>query len=238
VRNLGTSTRAIAILGGAAVAAFAASAAAVSSATTHVPIPAVTVSHPFTAFSFTGGVSTGNPTKPAAFSLTFQTSFMLAADSPGIVNPTTGTLDNVTFIERVSYPVPSSKASPRFVGPAALPFVSDKLTLTVGIKGSCFVPSPAGGSYVFKGTLRCATSTLKLGGKTYNVSALLRSINGSFTQVPGAVLMWTGELTATFASPGYAFPVATLGSGGNTELVIGSNGATVGTRSVDFAGAK
>ncbi len=235
MRNLGTSARAIAILAGAGLTAFAASTAAVSSATTSLKFPAVAVKHPFASFSFTGGVSTIKPAKPSTFSLTFTTSFTLATNSPGIVNPATGMLDNVTITEHVSYPVPATRAG-AFVGPAALPFGSDKLTLTIHIKGSCFVPNPTGGGFVFRGGVSCATSTLMLGGKTFKVSSLLRSITGSFTPVAGAVGMWTSSMTAGFASPGYTFPVATLGSGGSTQLVIGSNGATVHTRSVNFTG--
>src|SRR5579859_5392078 len=138
------------ILAGAGVIAFAVSTAAVSSATTSLRLANVAITHPFSAFSFTGGVSTSRPTKPATFALTFKTSFTLAANSPGIVNTTTNTLDNVTVAERVSYPVPAAKAA-TFVGPAALPFGSDTLTLTVHIKGSCFRPSQAGGGFVLQG---------------------------------------------------------------------------------------
>lgn len=49
-------------------------------------------------------------------------SLTLAANSPGIVNSATGTLENVTVTERVAYPVPGSG---QFVGPAQLPFSSD-----------------------------------------------------------------------------------------------------------------
>src|SRR5712691_9853389 len=96
VRNVGTSASAIAILAGAGQTASAPSTAAVSSATTSLKFPDMAVKHPFASFSFTGGVSTAKPAKPSTFSLTFTTSFTLAANSPGIVNPATTTLDNVT----------------------------------------------------------------------------------------------------------------------------------------------
>lgn len=192
----------------------------------------MTVKYHFASFAFSGGVSTANPSKPATFSLSFSTSFALAANSPGIVNKATGTLDAVTVIERVSYPLPGSRT---LVGPVQLPFSSERLALVVAIKGQCFVPQPAGG-YAFKGSLKCATASLTLGQKTYNVSALLRSVTGSFALVDPAARDWKGSLGATFANPGYTFPVATLGSGGGTSLTIGLNGASAGTQSVTFAG--
>jgi hypothetical protein len=152
------------------------------------------------------------------------------------VNSTTGTLDAVTVQERVSYPMPAARAAAPLVGPVQLPFSSEHLTLVVAIKGRCFVPDPATGSYDFQGTVKCATATLKLGSKTYRVSSLLRSITGSFTRVAGAVGDWNGSLSATFANPGYTFPIATLGSGGGTSLVIGPNGGSVGTQSIVFSG--
>ena len=233
MRNLGSSARAIAILAGAGAAAFAVSTAAVSSATTSLSPPGITVKHPFASFSFSGGVSTSRPSHPSTFTLTFSTQFALASNSPGIVNQNTGTLDAVTITERVGYPVPGGS----LVGPVRLPFKTEKLALVVAIAGRCFVLEPASGMYAFTGSLKCATATLSLGSKTYRVGSLLRSIRGEFTPPGPASADWTGSLTATFASPGYTFPVATLGSGGGTSLIIGSNGATVGTKSVVFAGA-
>jgi hypothetical protein len=232
MRKLGPSGRAAAILVAAGAIAFAISTAAASSATTRGSVPDA-AQFPFAALSFTGGVSTSNPAKPSTFSLSFTTAFTLASNSPGIVNKSTGTLDNVTIEEHVSYPVPGGK----LVGPVQLPFKSEKLMLVVAIKGSCFVPGPAGG-FVFQGSTRCATSTLTLGSKTYKVSALLKSITGSFTPDPTGAPKWTSSLQATFSNPGYTFPVATLGSGGLTTLLIGPNGAGVPTKSVSFTGAK
>ena len=87
---------------------------------------------------------------------------------------------------------------------------------------------------MFRGSLSCATSTLTLGTTSYKVSSLLTSINGSFTPPSPASGLGTGSLTASFANPGYTFPVATLGSGGGTTLTIGANGATAATHSVTF----
>ncbi len=225
-----TSVRAIAILAFAGAAAFTISTAAVSSATVGQAPVAAAIQFPFATFSFTGGVSTPQPSRPSSFALNFTTSFTLSANSTGIVNPTTGTLDNVTIAEKVSYPVPGTK----FVGPVRLPFKSEKLVLTVAIKGSCFVPLPAGG-FAFHGSLKCVTSTLTLGSKTYKVSALLTSISGNFAGAVGAP-QWTGSLQAGFSNPGYTFPVATLGSGGSTSLTIGSNGGRLATRGITFTG--
>lgn len=236
MRKLGATSRAFAILVGAGVAAFAVSTAAVSSATTNGGAPAISVKYHFAAFGFTGGVSTSNASRPSTFSLSFTSSFTLAANSPGIVNSTTGTLDAVTVQERVSYPLPAARAAAPLVGPVQLPFSSEHLALVVAIKGRCFVNDPATGAYQFRGTVKCATATLKLGSKTYNVSSLLRSITGSFAPIAGAVGDWNGSLGATFANPGYTFPVATLGSGGGTSLIIGANGGSAGTKSVVFSG--
>ena len=228
MKKPGSSARAIAILVGASVAAFAISTAAVSSATTSQAPPGPVARFPFAKFSFTGGVSTSSR---STFALTFRTSFTLSGHSPGITDPATEAFGNVTISEQVSYPVPGG----RFVGPVRLPFRSEKLKLVVAIKGSCFVLQPDG-SFAFRGSLKCVTSTLKLGSKTYKVSALLKSIAGSFTPDPTGAPQWTGALTATFRSPGYTFPVATLGSGGFTSLTVGSNGSRLHTRSVSFSG--
>jgi hypothetical protein len=235
VKIQGSSARAIAILAGAGIAAFAVSTAAVSSATTHSSSPSVAAKYPFSPFSFSGGVSTSAPANPTTFSLSFTTSFGLAAGSPGIVNSTTGTLDKVTVTEKVAYPIPATGA--QLVGPAQLPFSSEKLALAIAIKGSCFVLQAASGNYVFTGRLSCVTSTLTLGSTSYKVSSLLTSLSGSFTPPGPASGEGSGTLTASFSNPGYTFPVATLGSGGGTTLTIGSNGATVPTQSVTFTGS-
>jgi hypothetical protein len=236
VRLRGSSARATAILAGAAVAAFAVSTAAVSSATTHVSLPAAGFKYPFSSFSFSGGVSTTAPANPKTFSLTFTTSFALNANSPGIVNQQTGTLDTVTIKERVSYPIPGGA---QLVGPAQLPFSSEKLMLLVAVAGKCLILQPSSGQYVFTGSLSCVTSTLTLGTTSYNVASLLTSVRGSFTPPnPASGTEGSGSLTASFANPGYTFPVATLGSYGGTTLQIGSNGATVATQGVTFTGSE
>lgn len=227
----GTSARAVAILAGAAAAAFAISTAAVSSATTNQASAAAAVKFPFAKFSFTGGVSTAKPARPTTFALTFGTSFTLNAHSPGIVNPATGQLDNITITEQVGYPIPGG----RFVGPVRLPFRAETLVLSVRLQGTCFVAQP-NGSFVFRDRSRCVTSTLKLGSKTYKVSALLVTCDGSVVPSPTGAPVWTSSIRATFRNPGYTFPVATLGAGGFTALTIGTNGGKLATRSVAFAG--
>ena len=117
-----------------------------------------------------------------------------------------------------------------------LPFRSETLVLTVSLKGTCFVAQP-NGSFTFRGGTRCVTSTLKLGSKTYKVSALLVTADGSVTpNATGAPRQWSSTIQATFRNPGYTFPVATLGSGGSTALTIGSNGGKLSTRAVAFSG--
>jgi hypothetical protein len=232
MKQLQTSTtRAIAILIGASAVAFAISTVAVSSATARSSVPGAAVKYPFAKFAFTGGVSTTKPGKPSTFGLTFKTSFTLNPKSPGIGIATTGTLQNVAITERVSYPIPGGA----FVGPVRLPFASETLVLAVAISGKCFVVQP-NGDYGFKGKLSCVTSTLKLGSKTYKVSKLLTSVGGTFTVSPTGADQWTASLHAEFDSPGYTFPVATLGSGGFTSLIIGSNGGKLPTRSITFSG--
>lgn len=236
MRIQGSPVRAVVILAGAAIAAFAVSTAAVSSATTHPSLPAAGFKYPFSSFSFSGGVSTSAPANPTAFSLNFTTSFALDPNSPGILNSKTGTLDTVTIKERVSYPVPESSA--QLVGPAQLPFSSEKLMLLVAVAGKCWVLQPASGQYVFNGSLSCVTSTLTLGTASYNVASLITSVSGTFTPPnPASGTGWSGSLTATFSNPGYTFPVATLGSSGGTTLQIGDNGATVATQGVTFTGS-
>ena len=227
----GISIRAIAILASAGAAAFAISTAAVSSATTSQVSAPTAAKFPFTKFSFVGGVSTSAPAKPKTFALTFKTSFTLSPNSPGIVDPTTGTLDNVAITEQVAYPVPGGG----FVGPVRLPFRSETLALGVTLKGTCFIAQPTAG-YEFRDSQGCVTSTLKLGSKTYKVSALLVTCDGSVVPNPTGAQQWTSSLRATFRNPGYTFPVATLGSGGFTALTIGPNGGKLHTRSVAFAG--
>jgi hypothetical protein len=231
VKKPGTTARAFGILAGACAAAFVISTAAVSSATTNQAPAGPAVQFPFAKFSFTGGVSTQTPSKPSTFSLTFKTSFTLSPKSPGITSPASGTLDNVAFTEQVSYPVPGGQ----FVGPVRLPFRSQTLQLTVAIKGTCFIPTPTG-AFEFRGSLKCVTSSLKLGSKTYRVSALLTSVGGTFTPSATGAPVWSASLHAGFKNPGYTFPVATLGSGGSTSLTIGPNGGKLATRSITFAG--
>lgn len=235
MRLRGSSTRAIAILAGAAVAAFAVSTAAVSSATTHASLSPAAFKYPFTSFSFTGGVSTATPSNPTTFSLNFTTSFALSANSPGIVNLQTGTLDTVTIKEQISYPISGALQA---VGPAALAVSSKKLTLLVAAAGKCWTLQASSGQYVFNGSLSCMTATLTLGTTSFNVASMLTSVSGSFTPPnPASGTEGTGSETATFSNPGYTFPVATLGSYGGTSLQIGGNGANVATQSVTFTGS-
>ncbi len=231
MRKPGTSMRAIGILACASAAAFAISTAAVSSATVSQAVGVTSVKYPFAAFSFTGGVSTARPSRPSRFGLVFTTVFTLSPKSQGLTVPATGKFGDVTIAEQVKYPMPGGS----FVGPVRLPFRSESLLLTVTIKGSCFVAQPDG-SFVFDASLRCVRSSLKLGARTYKVSALLRSVGGSFTPSPTGAQMWTGSVKAEFASPGYTFPVATLGSGGFTSLTIGGNGGKLATSSITFTG--
>jgi hypothetical protein len=232
--KLGTSARAIAILAFAGVAAFAVSTAAVSSASTNAGVPALAVKYHFKPFTFTGGVAGAGR---SAFTLSFTTSFGLPAVGPGIVTANK-TLDNISIAEHVSYPVPAGRSAAAVVGLAQLPFSAQHLTLTVAIKGSCFV-QPAGAiGYEFRGSVKCATATLTLGTKSYKASALLKSLGGSFTPPTPATGAneWVATLRATFASPGYTFPVAALGGGGSTDLIIGVYGASALTRSITFSG--
>ena len=229
--RFGPSARAAIILVGAGIAAFAVSTAAVSSATSASTAPRV-ARFPFAKFAYSAQVSTSSPSRPSTFTLTFSASFTLAAASPGIATKAPVALGNVVVEERVSYPVPGG----RLIGPVQLPFKSEHLTLLVGIKGSCFTFDPASGSFTFNGHLKCVSASLKLGIKTYRVHALLKSVRGSFTPDPTGAPNWTASLSATFKSPGYTFPVATLGSGGFTVLKVGSNGGTLRTRSITFAG--
>jgi len=231
VRKPGTSARAIAILASAAAAAFAISTVAVSAATANQVPSVAAVKFPFAKFSFTGGVSTTKPTRPTTFALTFKTSFTLNSRSPGIVDPTTGTLDNIAITEQVAYPIPGGK----FVGPVRLPFRSETLVLGVTLRGKCFVSQP-NGEFLFRGGRQCVTSTLKLGSKTYKVSGLLVTADGSVVPSPTGAPQWTSSIQATFRNPGYTFPVATLGAGGFTELTIGGNGGKRATQSVTFGG--
>jgi len=228
--RLGPSARAAIILAGAGVAAFVASTAAVSSASTTTPKMPAAAKFPFAKFSFTGGVSTSAPSRPSTFTLTFSASFTLGAGSPAIASQA-GVLGNVLIEERVGYPVPGG----RLVGPVQLPFKTERLTLLVGLKGSCFVLNQDG-SFTFNGSLRCVSAALKLGIKTYRVHALLKLVRGTFTPNPTGAPQWTASLSATFKSPGYTFPVATLGSAGFTMLKVGLNGGTLRTRSITFSG--
>jgi hypothetical protein len=228
--KLGPSARAAVILAGAGIAAFAASTAAVSSATTTAPSVPRAAAVPFAKFSYSATVSTSAPARPSTFSLTFSASFTLAGGSPAIVTKQ-GFLGNVGIEERVSYPVPGG----RLIGPVQLPFKSEHLALIIGIQGSCFRPQ-IDGSFTFDGSLKCVTASLKLGIKTYRVHALLQSLTGSFMPDPTGAPRWTASLNATFKSPGYTFPVATLGSGGFTTFNVGSNGGTLRTSSITFAG--
>jgi len=232
MRKPATSARAIAILAGAAVAAFAVSTAAVSSATTNQATGIAAFKYPFAKFSYSGGVSTSRPLKPSTFALTFNSQFTLAAKSPGIVDPTTGLLNDVTVTEQVAYPVPGGK----FVGPVRLPFKSEVLDLAVTLKGKCFAASPKGYIFTARNLQQCVTSTLKLGSKTFKVGALLVTCDGSVVPNPAAGNQWSASLGATFRNPGYTFPVATLGSGGFTALAIGGNGARRATQIISFSG--
>jgi hypothetical protein len=229
--------RAIAILAAAGVAAFVVSTAAVSaSGSTGGPsraARAASITYPFSRFSLTGGVSADVPSEPRVFSLTFPVSFTLAPNSQGIINPTNGKLNTVTVEQDVAYPVPAAGAAQ--VGPVALPFSSDSLSIIVVMNSFCWSPNTRG-VFTFKVTAGdCDTVQLVLNGTSYDVSSLVTSISGSMSPKDAAKFTWSGKLKATFVNPGYTFPIATLGSAGGTILTIGQDGGVAATRSVSFS---
>jgi hypothetical protein len=224
---------AVAILALVGTAAFVVTTLAVSSASTAAPKAGLSFEHRFSAFSFTGSVTTSRPRRPRSFTLNFATAFTLAPDAPGVVNETDKTLGTLRVQEAVRYPVPSSND---FVGPARLPFGSRALRLRMRIRGACFRADP-NGSYTFRGEAReCAAASLALGKRSFNVISLLRRISGSFTPTSTDQRSWRGTLSATFRNPGYTFPVATLGRRGGTSFVIGKSGGSAATQSVSFRG--
>ena len=218
------------------IAAFVATTLAVSSASTDFAAKSgPSIEHPFSTFSFTGSVGTAKPTQPKNFTLGFNTAFTLAQDDPGIVNQRAKTLDAVRIQEAVEYPVPSSQ---RFVGPARLPFGSQLLLLKIRIRGRCFPANP-NNSYNFIGEVKdCATASLVLGKKSYDVLSLLKGISGNFTPSSTKGRSWTATISATFKNPGYTFPVATLGRHGGTSFLIGNSGGTLATRAISFEGGR
>ena len=229
-RSVGAAT---AILTAVASLVFIVSSVAVSSASSPGnPNVAFASPYPFGKLALTGAVSTSGPGTEKSFTLSFTTSFTLAQNSPGIVSGSS--LGNVMISQHVAYPVPAHGS---FVGPAALPFATESLRLRVTILGRCFPNAPAAGAYVFTGSVaQCVAASLTLGSKTYSVKRLLLKVGGTFTPDPTGAGSWTGMITATFLNPGYTFPVATLGSGGNTTHTIGSNDGAVATQSITFGG--
>jgi hypothetical protein len=215
----------------AAVGAFVVSTAAVSSATSPADRSQAAPAFPFAKYAFAGSVVNTGGAKQTSFSLAYSTSFQLASNSDGLVDPASGTLKTVTIEEDVSYPVPGSGR----VGPVGLPFASDKLAIVVMLQGTCFTPSPVGG-YQFSGDLNCTTALISLQDKSYKATSLLKSVSGSFTPSSSAPGSWSGKLAAVFTNPGYTFPVATLGTLGGSVLTIGDNGGSALTKKITFSG--
>jgi hypothetical protein len=224
--------RALAILVVAAIGTFAVSTVAVSAMGASVPqLPAV--QFPFSKFAFSGSVHSVTPktTNVTSYALGFHSAFTLAAGSDGLVDPATNALGDVKIQQDVAYPVANPGGS--VVGPVGLPFSSDTLSLIIIVRGSCFTKNAAG-AFAFTGDTKCVTADLVLQGSSYDVSSLLGSVKGTFTPsstVPGR---WTGTIAATFTDPGYTFPVATLGPGGQTSFSIGNDGASGPTKRVAF----
>jgi hypothetical protein len=183
---------------------------------------------PFAQFSYKGGVRSipATPGVPAGFSLGFTSKFTLATG--GSVTNAAGALDDVTIEQDVAYPVPSPNGA---VGPIALPFSSDSLSIIVVVPGSCF--TLRNGAFVFTGPATCAKATLTLNGNAYDVSSLLTKLTGKVSVAAG---IGTTRLGALFNDPGYTFPVVALGNEGvGTVFSIGSNGGSASPTSVTFA---
>lgn len=141
---------------------------------------------------------------------------------------------DVVIHQSIHYPLLVLDDQIDFVGPAGLPFESHELALGITLAGECFED----GEFVFdhKADVRCAGALLTLGDVAFEVGDLLTAVKGRvwLTGRQGDTVKM--RFHATFADPGYPFPITSLGEGSETTVLFGPFGGTDEVRKVSFSG--
>ncbi len=143
-------------------------------------------------------------------------------------------MPDVVIHQSIRYPLLALDDQIEFVGPVGLPFDSHELALGIVLAGACFED----GDFVFdhKADVRCVGAQLTLGDVAFEVGDLLTAVRGRVwrTGRDGATVKM--KFDATFADPGYPFPITSLGEGSETTVRFGPFGGTSHVQRVSFSG--
>lgn len=141
---------------------------------------------------------------------------------------------DIVIHESIRYPALALDDQVEFVGPVGLPFGSEELALTIALAGGCF--DDDGRFALGKTDVRCADAKLTLGGEAFDVSDLLTELEGRVWRTGRDQATVKMKFDASFADPGYPFPIASLGDGSTISVTFGPFGGTSEVRRVSFSG--
>jgi len=194
---------------------------------------------PFNTLETSGAVEVRDRRGERRYRLTFGATFRLSTkstDARSAVTDGRSTLPNISVEQVTLLPTLRLANQADFVGQTPLPFRSERLGLRVNILGDCMKRQTLG-SWALLDTGKCASASLALGdGPAFDATDLLLKVEGRVwrpARLKGKLKM---KFTATFADPGYGFPIASFGEGSMTVVLFGDEGGTTEVRQISFSG--
>lgn len=143
---------------------------------------------------------------------------------------------DVVIAQRIRYPV-LAETQTDFIGPVGLPFDSEELALVINLAGPCFDEE---GVFQFGNDeqldVKCADAKLVLGDEAFDASELLTKLKGKVWHTGRYKATVKMHFQASFADPGYPFPITSIGDGSETTVMYGPFGGTTDVRRVSFSG--
>lgn len=219
-----------------ALAVFASSSFAVSSVTAAGDELLTDDVLPFESVRISGAVKVDDRKGETSYKLSFKATLqMRLVDARTALADEQAGWPDVVIHESIRYPTLALDDQLEFVGPVGLPFDSEELALTIGLAGACFDED---GAFEFgaKADVRCAAAKLTLGDVAFDVSDLLTKLEGRVWRTGQDRTVVKMKFDASFADPGYPFPITSLGDGSTMTVMFGPFGGTAEVRRVSFSG--
>lgn len=213
------------------VAVFASSSLALQGVTTSAE-PLLTDEVRQFAELYTKGEVKVNAANPDIYRLEFQAVFTVGDNVVEGKLTDRPTLPDVTIEQSIH--LPTLDEGTEFVGPLALPFSTQELVLRVVIHGDCFAGDNKG-RIKLRFAPGCHDAMLVFDGQAFDAGELVKSMEAKLVPNNRRPGWWIFKSEAVFMSPGYGFPIASLGEGMTTFLIGDMGGATM-VRKVEFAG--
>lgn len=189
----------------------------------------------FASVQTSGAVKVGDRGDAPAYRLSFRAVLRMAlVDARSTLANDQQGMPDVMIRQTSQYPTLQLDDQVEFVGPVGLPFGSEELGLSIVLFGDCF--GEDGRFELGKSDVRCAEAKLALGDEAFDVGELLTAVEGRVWRTGRNGEVVRMKFDASFADPGYGFPIATLGEGSETTVMWGQFGGTTEVRRVNFSG--